>query len=66
MVSIRLVLMYYYSFQAELNSLDPENMSSITAKYGKSVYQLEKGLPPNNVVPKLKERVESMKDKVCN
>ena len=40
-------------------------MSSITAKYGKSVYQLEKGLPPNNVVPQLKERVESMKDKVC-
>ena len=41
-------------------------MSSITAKYGKSVYQLEKGLPPNNVVPQLKERVESMKDKVCH
>ena len=41
-------------------------MSSITAKYGKSVYQLEKGLPPNNVVPQLKERVESMKDKVCD
>ena len=33
-------------------------------KYVKSVYQLDKGLPPNNVVPKLKEKVEDMRDKV--
>ena len=29
-----------------------------------SVYQLEKGLPPNGVVPVLKAKVEEMKDKV--
>ena len=51
-------------FQSEFEKLDPENLSSTTVKYGKSVYQLEKGLPPNNVVPQLKERVENMKDKV--
>ena len=33
-------------------------------KYAKSVYQLEKGLPPNGVVPVLKAKVEEMKDKV--
>ena len=33
-------------------------------RYGKSVYQLEKGLPPNTVVPLLKERVDTMKERV--
>jgi dynein heavy chain len=28
------------------------------------VTQLEKGLPPNNVVPQLKSKVEKMKEKV--
>ena len=41
-------------------------MTSLTAKYGKVVHQLEKGLPPNGVVPLLKERVEDMRDKVHN
>lgn len=27
--------------------------------------QLEKGLPPNGVVPLLKEKVEKMRDRVC-
>ena len=31
-------------------------------KFAKSVYQLEKGLPPNQLVPALKGRVEAMKD----
>ena len=39
-------------------------MSGVTMRYNKTVYQLEKGLPPNGVVPKLKQRVDSMKDKV--
>jgi dynein heavy chain len=50
--------------QAPLDSIDPENLNASTLKYGKSVYQLEKGLPPNGVVPLLKERVESMKEKL--
>ena len=40
-------------------------MAASTAKYGKVVHQLEKGLPPNGVVPLLKERVEDMREKVC-
>jgi len=33
-------------------------------RYNKTVFQLEKGLPPNSVVPKFKQKVESMKEKV--
>ena len=52
-------------FQADFESLDPEDLSALTVKYNKTVYQIEKGLPPNGVVPMLKERVEDMRDKVC-
>ena len=50
--------------QCKFTDIDPEELSATTVRYAKSVYQLEKGLPPNGVVPMLKERVESMKDKV--
>ena len=39
-------------------------MNNTTMKYAKSVMQLEKGLPPNSVVPKLKEKVELMRERV--
>lgn len=39
-------------------------MNTTTLKYAKSVMQLEKGLPPNQVVPVLKEKVETMRDRV--
>nr|XP_006813236.1 PREDICTED: dynein heavy chain 6, axonemal [Saccoglossus kowalevskii] len=48
----------------EFENLDPEQLTAQVLKYSKSVYQLEKGLPPNQVVPKLKERVESMREKL--
>ncbi|XP_043915244.1 dynein axonemal heavy chain 6 [Protopterus annectens] len=44
--------------------LDPEQLNSQVAKYVKFVSQLEKGLPPNNVVPRLKEKVEKMREKL--
>ncbi|XP_012945207.1 dynein heavy chain 6, axonemal, partial [Aplysia californica] len=40
------------------DTLDPEQMNNTTLRYAKSVMQLEKGLPPNGVVPLLKEKVE--------
>ena len=49
---------------AKWDTIDPEDMTSTTTKYAKSVYQLEKGLPPNGVVPMLKQRVDDMRDKV--
>lgn len=39
-------------------------MTAQVTKYSKMVYQFEKGLPPNGVVPALKFDVESLKDKV--
>ncbi|XP_046331899.2 dynein axonemal heavy chain 6-like [Haliotis rufescens] len=45
-------------------TLDPEMMTNTTLRYSKSVLQLEKGLPPNAVVPKLKERVELMRERL--
>ena len=50
--------------QCDFDSLDPEELSSTVGRFGKSVHQLEKGLPSNHVVPKLKERVEGMREKV--
>ncbi|XP_033099985.1 dynein heavy chain 6, axonemal-like [Anneissia japonica] len=46
------------------DDIDPETISGTVQKYGKSVYQLEKGLPPNQVVPKLKAKVEDMREKL--
>ena len=50
--------------QANFDELQPETVNGQVLKYAKSVYQLEKGLPPNGVVPVLKAKVEEMKDKV--
>ena len=49
---------------APLTTLDMETMNTTVVKYGKTVYQLEKGLPPNNAVPKLRQKLEEMKDKL--
>lgn len=57
----------YYVFthsQSTLEQLDLEQFSSQVVKYGKYVNQLEKGLPRNNVVPRLKDKVEVMKQRV--
>ncbi|XP_062985188.1 dynein axonemal heavy chain 6 [Elgaria multicarinata webbii] len=50
--------------ESKFDSLDPELLNSQVSKYAKFVHQLEKGLPPNNVVPQLKEKVERMKEKL--
>ncbi|TDH16419.1 hypothetical protein EPR50_G00020980 [Perca flavescens] len=47
--------------QSTLGQLDLEQLSSQVTKYSKYVNQLEKGLPRNNVVPSLKDKVEVMK-----
>lgn len=50
--------------QSTLEQLDLEQFSSQVNKYSKYVNQLEKGLPRNNVVPSLKEKVEVTKQRV--
>jgi dynein heavy chain len=48
----------------DFNKLDHEQLTGTVNKYGKYVYQLERGLPPNQLVPILKEKVESLRTKV--
>ncbi|XP_029289697.1 LOW QUALITY PROTEIN: dynein heavy chain 6, axonemal [Cottoperca gobio] len=50
--------------QSTLDQLDLEQFSSQVNKYSKYVNQLEKGLPRNNVVPRLKDKVEVMKQRL--
>jgi len=46
---------------ASFAKLDDEDMTKEVVKYVKSIHQLEKGLPSNEVVPILKAKVEAMK-----
>ncbi len=48
----------------KFEEIQPDVMATQVTKYAKMVYQFEKGLPPNEVVPALKFKVEAMKDKV--
>ncbi|MXQ83245.1 hypothetical protein E5288_WYG018809 [Bos mutus] len=50
--------------KSKFDSLDPELLNGQVSKYAKFVTQLEKGLPPNSVVPQLKSKVEKMKEKL--
>ncbi|KAI4587317.1 hypothetical protein MJG53_005104 [Ovis ammon polii x Ovis aries] len=50
--------------KSKFDSLDPEFLNGQVSKYAKFVTQLEKGLPPNSVVPQLKSKVEKMKEKL--
>ena len=49
---------------ARFDKIEPEALNQTVNKYGKYVYQIEKGLPPNSLLPKLKQRVEDMRAKM--
>lgn len=53
-------------YHNEFSTLNVEDMNLFTAKNMKNINQLEKGLPSNLIVPKLKDEVELMKDKVIS
>ncbi len=56
---------YYEEWKAaRFDKLEPENLNQTVNKYGKNVYQIEKGLPPNNLLPKLKQRVDDIRAKM--
>ena len=57
-------VMYAKWLEDSLLGLDAEEMNSSVTKFQKYVNQLEKGLPPNTIVPILKTRVDSMKAKM--
>ncbi|KAG7211515.1 hypothetical protein KM043_010782 [Ampulex compressa] len=49
---------------AEFETLNVEDVTAVTMRNLKNVVQLEKGLPPNDVLPKFKENVQLMKNKL--
>lgn len=51
-------------YSCDFSELNPEDMQLFTAKTMKNVTQLEKGIPKNLIVPKLRDEVELMKDKL--
>ncbi|KAG9342632.1 hypothetical protein JZ751_016069 [Albula glossodonta] len=50
--------------EIKFEELDPEDLNTQVMRFVKCVTQLEKGLPPNTVVPWLKEQVEDMREKL--
>lgn len=48
----------------DFNELNLEEVQTTTVNYGKTVNKIEKSLPPNKIVPGLRESVEDMKSKV--
>ncbi|CAH1180440.1 unnamed protein product [Phaedon cochleariae] len=51
-------------YHSPFSTLNTEDMNLFTAKNMKYINQLDKGLPPNLIVPKLRDEVELMKDKL--
>ncbi|CAB4027440.1 dynein heavy chain 6, axonemal-like isoform X1, partial [Paramuricea clavata] len=49
---------------AIFENIDPESLTNQVMKYHKVVLQLEKGLPPNAVVPQLRGKVDKMRHKL--
>ncbi|KAJ8402442.1 hypothetical protein AAFF_G00369310 [Aldrovandia affinis] len=50
--------------ESKFEELDPEDLGAQVMRFVKSVSQLEKGMLPNTVVPRLKEEVEAMRVKL--
>ena len=48
----------------DFDEIQPDAINGQVMKFAKSVYQLEKGLPPNFLVPQLKKKVDAMRDKM--
>ncbi|KAI4494191.1 hypothetical protein M0802_009060 [Mischocyttarus mexicanus] len=49
---------------ADFNTLNIEEVTALTMQILKNIVQTEKGLPSNNILPKLKEDVELIKNKL--
>lgn len=51
-------------YTCDFNTINVEDLFAFVTKMLKNIVQFEKGLPKNLIVPKLKENVEAMRDKV--
>ncbi|XP_037299908.1 dynein heavy chain 6, axonemal isoform X2 [Manduca sexta] len=51
-------------YENPFNTLDIDEIQTITINFGKVFNQLDKGLPPNKIVPKCKETIDIIKEKL--
>ncbi|CAH2227831.1 jg9826 [Pararge aegeria aegeria] len=51
-------------YEVPFNTLDIDEIQTITGNYGKIFNQLDKGLPPNKIVPCCKATIDIIKEKV--
>ncbi|XP_012153033.2 dynein heavy chain at 16F [Megachile rotundata] len=54
----------YEWYTGDFDALDVEQVTSFTMQTMKNIIQLERGLPPNNILPNLKENVELLRNKL--
>lgn len=54
----------YEWYTGDFDVLDVEQITSFTMQTMKNIIQLERGLPSNNILPKLKENVELVRNKL--
>ncbi|XP_047524724.1 dynein axonemal heavy chain 6 [Pieris napi] len=51
-------------YEVPFNTLDIDEIQTITINFGKAFNQLDKGLPPNKIVPGCKETIDIIKEKL--
>lgn len=51
--------------EAPFNTLDVDEIQATTINFAKIFNQLDKGVPPNKIVPKCKATIDIIKEKVC-
>ncbi|XP_028179118.1 dynein heavy chain 6, axonemal [Ostrinia furnacalis] len=51
-------------YESPFNTLDMDEIQTTTINYGKIFNQLDKGVPPNKIVPKCKETIDIIKEKI--
>ena len=54
----------YEWYASDFDTLDVEHITAFTMRTMKNIIQLERGLPPNNILPDLKESVELIRNKL--
>ncbi|CAH0703556.1 unnamed protein product [Spodoptera exigua] len=55
---------YKHWCECPFNKLDVDEIQTITVNFGKVFNQLDKGIPPNKIVPKCKATVDIIKEKL--
>ncbi|XP_045541953.1 dynein axonemal heavy chain 6 [Papilio machaon] len=51
-------------YEAPFNTLDVDEIQTAAVNYGKQFNQMDKALPPNKIVPRCKQSIDVMKDKL--